>query len=128
MTAAHASERCRESFLFDLERGRTPRQALDAAPWTPNAYYSQRHRHPDWAMQVDVALVRRWQLPNYGRVPPLDGRARDGALMRHAFVREIRSGATMLEAREWVGWSGPAYRQARYRHPEWAAEVDSLLA
>lgn len=116
----------RALILFDLERGRTPVEAVSGVCWTRNAYYSQRHRHPGWATEVDEALFRRWRLPNYGRAQALDGRARPGALTRWTFLREVRAGATTREARQRLGWSGPAYRQARYRHPEWAAEVDAI--
>ena len=120
----HASEPKRELFLLEVERGRSVRQGLRTVRWTPNAYWSQRHRHRDWAHQVDIALTRNWRTGSYGRAAPLDGRALRGATKRRAFLEGIRGGKAPRELCELLKWSPAAYHQARYRHRDWAAEVD----
>jgi hypothetical protein len=116
----------RDIFLLEIERRRTIRQALQNARWTASAYWSHRHRHREWAEAVDYAVNRAWWSARYGQGTPLDGRAIRGVLQRRDFLECINEGMNTSAARRAVGWTGPAYWQARYRHRDWAQHVDQL--
>jgi hypothetical protein len=114
----------RELFVFEIERCRTITQARNIVGWTDTAYWSQRHRHPDWADDIDNAAKCHWSAGSYGRATALDGRAVRGALQRRAFLHGIRSGNEPSFLCRLMKWSPAAYYQARYRHPDWAQLVD----
>ena len=119
-----SSEYKRRVTLFEIDRGRSLEQTLRLVPWSSNAYWSQRHRHPNWAHEIDLALLRNWRAGTYGQANPLAGRAMRGALLRSAFLEGIRTGAIPRDVRHSLNWSAAAYYQARYRHPDWAHRVD----
>jgi hypothetical protein len=73
-------------------------------------------------------MRRGWASGLQGRAAVLDGRSLRGAYQRWTFLAGIRGGKTPTQTRRAVGWSGPAYWQARHRHPEWAAEIDRLYS
>ena len=125
--AAHSTQGKRDVFLLEISRGRTIPQALRTVRWSPDAYWSQRHRHRDWADEVDYAMQTRWRSGACGRAGKLDGRSLRGALKRWTFLEGVRGGKTPSHVRREMNWSGPAYWQARYRHPEWAAHIDALI-
>ena len=62
-----------------------------------------------------------------GCVAAIDGRALRGLLQRRAFLGGIRSGKTPAELCKLLKSSPAAYHQARYRHPDWAAQIDDAL-
>ena len=121
-----AGEAKRDVFLLEIERGRTIAQARRAVGWTETAYWTQRSRHRGWAIRVDHAIQHSWESGTYGRASILDGRSMRGAITRWVFLERISDGESPTNARRNMNWSGPAYWQARYRHPDWADEVDRV--